>query len=148
MIYLIQSRKRLKKQKGDELKMKKTISALLVLSILVISVFSLASCGKTDISGTYYSQFETVGIKFTSNEFKIYLVDNEEISISGTYELAYDPEDNEPEAIKFSFSGEVNTALGVALGFAFDSGKALDFDYDKDGKVTKIEIADMDFYKQ
>ena len=124
--------------------MKKLLSAILVTILLVCSVLALASCGEIKLDGKYVDAFGDVAIEFNGNEFTVYETENKNISVSGTFKLAYD-EDGEADQIKFTLD-DVNDA--DIEKFVFLKKTVCEFDYDKENGKIYVEIDEAEFVKQ
>ena len=107
--------------------MKKIISVLLVCVLLAVSVFALASCGKT-LSGEY-----TLGLKtysFDGSKVKItYELFGVSTTINGRYEITED--ENGKQSITFSFGKNEENTDGYAGTFSFSEGTENGKDYIK-----------------
>ena len=119
--------------------MKKALSILLVLTLLVGCVFTLASCSKM-LSGEYELDAVLAGktYKFSGNKVTItYEVLGFEKSIEGTYAIAAG-EDGK-QTITFTFAAGTEDAEDYAGEFSFAEGKEGDESYIKIGGVKYVK---------
>ena len=124
--------------------MKKFFSLILTCVLLACSVIALASCSETELDGKYIDSFGDIAIEFNGDKFTVYETANNDVSVSGTYKLAYD-DDAEADKIKFTLD-DINDK--DIERFAFLKKTVCEFDYDKELGKTFIEIDDVDFKKQ
>ena len=124
--------------------MKKILYFILTCALLVGSVTALASCGEAKLDGKYIDGFGDIAIEFDGDKFTVYETANNDISVSGTYKLAYD-DDGEVDKIKFTLDDANDKDRDR---FAFLKKTICEFDYDRENGKTFIEIDDVDFKKQ
>ncbi len=117
--------------------MKKIISLILALTLVLGMVFTLASCGKM-LSGKYQSGITTYD--FAGNKVTVtYEILGFQKSIEGTYKIA--ETDEGKMTITFTFEGAEEGSDEYAGEFAFAEGTENGEDYIKIGllKYTKVK---------
>lgn len=124
--------------------MKKLFSLILTCVLLACSVIALASCAETELDGKYIDSFGDIAIEFSGDKFTVYETASNDVSVSGTYKLAYD-DDGEVDKIKFTLDDENDADIDK---FSFLKKSICEFDYDRENGKTFIEIDDVDFKKQ
>ena len=117
--------------------MKRILSFVLALTLVLGVVFSMASCGKL-LSGKYKSGITTY--EFAGNKATVtYELFGFQKSIEGTYKIAENEEGD--MTITFTFEGEEEGSDDYAGEFAFAEGTENGEDYIKIGliKYTKVK---------
>ncbi len=113
--------------------MKKLISALLLLTLLICSPFALSSCGEDRLSGTYEGNLCT--LKFKGERVTAIIGDNELI---GEYDIDTDHGEKNITLEFVDFDEATTTQkqlLDVISGILYD-----DMPFVKDGNTIKIGV--------